>query len=166
MDEACPIELEHCDCCTPRRGQANDLREIFTPRKMIAPTVLTRMKQRHRYTGYGINRYYFNRFMGIASLACQGEIVSNGRTVCVAWNNMLDSKRLRRVFGRTTTVFTVSGCTLRNESPQCAWNIPLSHDLGNVCRVAASRRLRSYRGVVPGLPAPPCGQHARLPDDL
>jgi len=51
--------------------------------------------------------------MGIASLACQGEIASNGRTVCVARHDVLDSKRLRRVFGGATTVFTISGCTLR-----------------------------------------------------
>ena len=51
----------------------------------VRPTALSRMKQWHRHTGYGINCYCFNRFMRIASLTGKGEIVSNSQTARLAW---------------------------------------------------------------------------------
>jgi hypothetical protein len=60
MDEAFPIEMESRDRRAASRSQANDLRAIITPRIMVAPTVLTRMKQRYSLIGDRVNRSHFN----------------------------------------------------------------------------------------------------------
>ena len=131
MDEAFPIELESRDGRAASRGQANDLRTIITPRIMLAPTVLTRMKQRYSFIGDRINRSRFNRLMSVASLAGQRKIVSASGATRMAWQDVLNNERLRRIFGRTAAVFTVSSRTFYDEASQNGWDIPLSHDLEN-----------------------------------
>ncbi len=91
MDEAFPIELESRDSRAASRGQANDLRAIIAPRIMVAPTVLTRMKQRYSLIGDRINRSRFNRLMSIASLAGQRKIVSESGTARLAWKDVLNN---------------------------------------------------------------------------
>ena len=108
MDEAFPIELESRDRHAASRGQAHALRAIIAPRIMVAPTALTRMKQRHSLIGDRINRSCFHRLMSIASLAGQRKIVSESGTARLAWKDVLNNERLRRIFGRTAAVFTVS----------------------------------------------------------
>lgn len=165
MDETCPIELESRDRRTTSRSQAHDRCEIIAPRKMVAPTVLTWMKQEYRHIGNRINRPRLDCLVSIAALAGESKIVSDGRTTRLAWEDMLNNQRLRRIFGRTTAVFAVSSRTFRNESSQNGWNIPLSHDRENARGVGTSPRPTSRRGVVPRWPVPPCGQRAGLPVD-
>jgi hypothetical protein len=131
MDDAFPIELESRDRRATRRGQANDHRAILAPRIMVAPMVLTRMKQGDSLIANRVNRSRFYRLMSVTSLAGQCKIVSESKTTRLAWKDVLDNERLRRIFGRTAAVFTVSSRTCRDESSQNGGDIPLSHDPAN-----------------------------------
>lgn len=131
MDKTFSIELESRDRRAARRGQANDRRAILAPGIMVAPTVLTRMKQRDSLIADRIHRSRFYRLMSVTSLAGQRKIVSKSRTTRLAWKDVLHNERLRRIFGRAAAVFTVSSRTCRDESSQNGGDIPLSHDPEN-----------------------------------
>ena len=107
VDGPRPVHFQPFDRGPSRRRPALDPQEIGAPTEMIAPSLLSRVEQRHELTGLRINSIYVIVFVIIASRAAKGHIAQLGRPPRNAGQDMVQRKAvIRSVFLRISTVIT------------------------------------------------------------
>ena len=108
IHQFCPVELQGVNCDAPSGRQANDAFETFIPCEVCLPTLLARMKQRHKLTCQEISCPRLVVFVVVTSLAGEGEVRERRVAALTAGNDMVKRKRLGGIFGRTLTILTAS----------------------------------------------------------
>lgn len=84
------VELECLDGGPPARRQANDLRAVFTPGKVLTPTLLPRVKQRNFLTSFRVDTLPFRLLVPVTRRARQARILSGGHSPVGTRNNVVN----------------------------------------------------------------------------
>lgn len=102
------------------RGLSDNSGSVFAPCKMIAPSLLARMKQGSKEAGFWINALQFVVLVVVAGPAGEGQIVQICRAIPTFRNNMFRRKRVYRMVFTTAaelTLMTRSFCHCLFETP-------------------------------------------------
>jgi hypothetical protein len=110
VDYRFSIHLQRLDCCSPYWRQSYNEREIIAPRKMVAPTLLSRMIQRNNLLRHRIARVCLGVLVIVAPLTTPREVVKRGLTTHITRNDVVNRKRLHPKTGLTAAIFTTAAC--------------------------------------------------------
>ena len=97
----------------PYRGQAENAREVLAPSKMVAPLLLSRMKERHDSLRERVYTCDLRVLGAIAALTSQGKIIQSIISALLAWVDMFDAEGLRGETSRAAAVFAEAAGALR-----------------------------------------------------
>jgi hypothetical protein len=114
IDDPFAIQTQSDNGGTPGRGKTNEEGTVFIPYEMIAPDMLTRMKQRSGIAGFGVNSGSASMFVIVAALTGESQIVERIRTAATFRNNMLDGERIGRECRLMLAILTASLRAARN----------------------------------------------------
>ena len=120
IDNTGAVRMQSENGGTSGRGDAQEMRVLFIPGKVVPPAVLARMIQQNKNPALRIGGFYLIVFVAVAAGAGERQIFGRRETAAYRWNDVLDSERFGCKGQWAETVFTpVSGPTfdLRSQSP-------------------------------------------------
>jgi len=134
VDQTFPVHVE----CMNRRAPGGCLPDnpsgVFAPCKVIAPSLLPRMKQGSRETGFWIDALQFVVFVVITGLAREGQIVEICCAIPAFGDNVFRGERVYCVVLATAAEFTPITCSLRDCLFETAGNGSSSHAVQGLIR--------------------------------
>ena len=101
IDQSLPVEFQDMNGGPPGRRQAEHLREIFAPGKVITPSLLSRMIKRHAPLGERVYACNLRVLGTVAALAGESQVIQSIVTALLARVYMLHAEGLRREIGWT-----------------------------------------------------------------
>jgi len=84
------VHLQRVHRGTANRRQANDIRSVLTPAKMVIPGLCAGIKQPHLSTGFRVKAVRMRPFIAVAPGARQAEIAGICAAATGEGNDMLD----------------------------------------------------------------------------
>jgi len=75
VDEFLAVQMEGLDCGASCGRESDNKSKIVAPRKMVMPSLLSRMIKRNDTIGHGVARFCLGVLVVITSLAREREIV-------------------------------------------------------------------------------------------
>jgi hypothetical protein len=155
--------MKRFDGCSACRCKAHHQREIFVPSEVLFPAAVTWMKQRSSHACNRIGGHCASRFVLITALATQRQILRGRLTTQIAWDNVVNRKRVCRISCLAVTVFAALPCSVRNQTAQINGNPFVRHAQGNEDRVDSLTLGEYYPAMRRVRPKRPYDSHGTLP---
>lgn len=127
MDYALPVQIEVADCAAARWSQTDEVEVIGSPREVLVPVVMTRMKQRDSAARGGIYRVSLIGLRPVASLTGQRKIVFIVCPTAAFRFDVFGRMQLRGAEFRADAVFAIALCSLSDQTAQFGGDTLLSH---------------------------------------
>jgi hypothetical protein len=84
------VELKSFDGSASDRSDANDARAVWTPTKMVSPSVAARMKKTGTHTCLGVKSFSLCLLVVVAEVTGETEIIKVICAAATARNNMVN----------------------------------------------------------------------------
>lgn len=106
IDQTFPVYVKGMNRRAPGRRSPDDQGRVFAPGKVLAPSLLARMKQGSKETGFRIDALYFVVLVIVAGLARESQIVQIGCAIPAFGDNMFSGERVYCVVLAAAAEFT------------------------------------------------------------
>ena len=116
--QAQSIQLERQDGRSARWRQTNNKSEIVVPGEMFVPALFARMKQRHKRSGYRIERGSTLALVLVAAIAAERQILRCCLTIKAARGDVIHREGVTRIPSLSTTVFAAIRGAIGNQTTQ------------------------------------------------
>jgi hypothetical protein len=165
IDNLGAIESQRSHGGPSSRREADDFQVVRTPGEVFKPLLPARMKQRHKFVCKRIAGFDLDVFVVVATLTGEREIVGDGFAAMMFRDDMLDSKRMRRISHLAQAVLATTLCTGDHVATQFGAGAWLSRTLVLTvrCPTAASAQEVTDRVTVRVQPAVSGAQHRTAP---
>lgn len=127
MDHALAVQIEFPDRGAACRSQANEIEVIGTPGEMLAPVVMTWMKERNCAARCRVEGMRLVGFGAVATLTGQGQVVFIVGATPAFRLDMLEGMQLCSAEFGADAVFAIAMRALSDQAAQLGGEALLSH---------------------------------------
>ena len=111
---ASPVQLQFFNGCPAGWRQAEHLRKIFTPFKMLLPRIYSRIVKRRKLAGYRVCPMRENVFLVVAQLAGISKVQQDSQPAQAKWKDVLGGKDIGTISFLGKAIFAAAFGSLPN----------------------------------------------------
>ena len=118
MNDAFTIQIKCADGSAACGSQADEVKRVETPGKMLVPVIASRMKEPHYLARAGIKGMRFIGLGTVAALTGQSKVICGACAASTFRSDMLNGMQLGRAEFRAETIFAISQRAAPDQSSQ------------------------------------------------